>query len=208
MSAPAPTGVDVRKYGARGDGVTNDVAAFNAAIAAAKGGTVIVPGPNTYLVSGVTVNVPGTRIECTGSGSALPPGPTVANTATLRLPLTGSGSMFRVTANNVTFRNCNLDGQKDKQVCPAVVPSMWGKLPKGAIWAGSSSSAIIPLDGLTVQNMKFVNFCGLSVAAADVSNIVVTDSYFSNLGAETLWAWGPSLYSRNGSAVWLRGLTF
>jgi hypothetical protein len=50
--------VDVRDYGAAGDGVTNDFAAFQAADLAAAGRTILVP-PGTYLVSGnLTVNAP------------------------------------------------------------------------------------------------------------------------------------------------------
>lgn len=41
--------VDVRDYGARGDGVTNDVLAFRAADAAAQGRTVLVPGGTYFL---------------------------------------------------------------------------------------------------------------------------------------------------------------
>jgi hypothetical protein len=43
-----------KPYGAKGDGVTDDTAAFQAALAAGAGGTVVVP-PGTYAVSTVTV---------------------------------------------------------------------------------------------------------------------------------------------------------
>lgn len=43
--------VDVRDYGAKGDGVTNDAAAFNAADSAANGREVLVPA-GTYLLDG------------------------------------------------------------------------------------------------------------------------------------------------------------
>lgn len=46
--------VDVRDYGALGDGVTDDAAAFNAAIDAANGRTVLVPAGQYYLGSTVT----------------------------------------------------------------------------------------------------------------------------------------------------------
>ncbi|MFU8823796.1 glycosyl hydrolase family 28-related protein [Yoonia sp.] len=47
--------VDVRDYGARGDGVTDDAAAFIAADAAANGRTVMVPAGDYLLASNVTM---------------------------------------------------------------------------------------------------------------------------------------------------------
>jgi hypothetical protein len=47
--------VDVRDYGAKGDGVTNDSAAFNAADAAAQGRTIMVPAGDYLLSSNVTM---------------------------------------------------------------------------------------------------------------------------------------------------------
>ncbi|GGL69363.1 glycosyl hydrolase family 28-related protein [Wenxinia marina] len=47
--------VDVRDYGARGDGTTNDAAAFNAADAAADGREVLVPAGTYYLNADVTM---------------------------------------------------------------------------------------------------------------------------------------------------------
>jgi hypothetical protein len=48
--------VDVRDYGAKGDGVTDDSAAFNAADAAADGRTVMVPAGDYLLESNVTMD--------------------------------------------------------------------------------------------------------------------------------------------------------
>ena len=50
--------VDVRDYGAAGDGVTNDSPAFDAAIAAANGRTVLVPAGTFRLEETVTFDVP------------------------------------------------------------------------------------------------------------------------------------------------------
>lgn len=48
--------VDVRDYGAKGDGVTDDSAAFNAADAAANGRTVMVPAGDYLLANSVTID--------------------------------------------------------------------------------------------------------------------------------------------------------
>ena len=50
--------VDVRDYGAKGDGVTDDSAAFNAADSAADGQTVMVPAGAYLLESNVTMQSP------------------------------------------------------------------------------------------------------------------------------------------------------
>lgn len=50
--------VDVRDYGAKGDGITDDAAAFAAADAAAGGGAVLVSTGSYYLGSNVTFNNP------------------------------------------------------------------------------------------------------------------------------------------------------
>ncbi|EBA12316.1 glycosyl hydrolase family 28-related protein [Roseobacter sp. CCS2] len=50
--------VDVRDYGAKGDGVTDDSAAFNAADAAANGRTVMVPEGDYLLEGNVTMDNP------------------------------------------------------------------------------------------------------------------------------------------------------
>lgn len=50
--------VDVRDYGAKGDGVTDDQPAFAAANAAAAGRTVLVPAGSYYLGSTITISSP------------------------------------------------------------------------------------------------------------------------------------------------------
>ena len=48
--------VDVRDYGALGDGVTDDSAAFDAANSAASGRTILVPTGTYYLNDDVTLD--------------------------------------------------------------------------------------------------------------------------------------------------------
>ncbi len=63
--------VDVRRFGARGDGATNDTAAFAAAEAAlpASGGTIFVP-PGTYIVA-YRIRKAGVRLIGAGPASVL-----------------------------------------------------------------------------------------------------------------------------------------
>ena len=69
------TGVSVKEFGAVGDGVADDTAAFTEALAA--GGSITVP-PGTYLVSGATASVPvdleiqaGAKVKHLGLGPAI-----------------------------------------------------------------------------------------------------------------------------------------
>lgn len=50
--------VDVRDYGAKGDGVTNDRAAFVAADQAANGGSILVPEGNFFISGDIGINAP------------------------------------------------------------------------------------------------------------------------------------------------------
>src|SRR5690606_29999756 len=48
--------VDVRAFGAKGDGATNDVSAFNAAMNSLPNGGIVLVPPGTYLLgSGLTI---------------------------------------------------------------------------------------------------------------------------------------------------------
>lgn len=87
---------DVRAYGAKGDGVTNDSAAINAAIAAASAGSsVFFPG-GTYLAlglagkSGVSLIGQGATLKKTGGG---------VDTHVLNLTGTESATSANLTAN-------------------------------------------------------------------------------------------------------------
>ncbi|MCJ7796541.1 MAG: S-layer homology domain-containing protein, partial [Thermoleophilia bacterium] len=67
---------DVRYFGAKGDGVTDDAAAFQAALSAAPAGSTVVVPPATYrigstvdLKSGVTLSGPGATLYMPGQSS-------------------------------------------------------------------------------------------------------------------------------------------
>lgn len=70
VSAPVAAVVDVRDYGAVGDGSTDDTAAFAAAHTAAAGRPLLVP-PGTYLVTALPALADGDRIEGVGYSSEI-----------------------------------------------------------------------------------------------------------------------------------------
>lgn len=93
--------VNVRSYGATGDGTTDDRAAIVAAIAAVatEGGTVYFPPGDYYTSSAITVSAD-TGITLLGAGYA---SSVKSNTAS-------EGCKFAITGDNVTIRNLRLNG--------------------------------------------------------------------------------------------------
>jgi hypothetical protein len=189
--AGAAPGVSVTDHGAKGDGTTDDTSAFDGAIQAAKGGTVLVPGPATYEAAGIGVGVAGTTIQCTGG-------------AVVRLlPLkSGDGApLFAVTAGDVTFRDCTLDGNKAKQAGypEGFNDSYHGRMYRTGVWMTGA-------DGLTVSNCAFKDFYGAGITTHDVSGISVMNSTFSDDYFESIFASSSVVSGTPGK--FLTGFTF
>lgn len=66
-----PVQYNVMGYGAQGDDATNDTTAFAAAITAANGGVVLVPGNRTYIVENLTIATAKTSLMAMGPGAVL-----------------------------------------------------------------------------------------------------------------------------------------
>lgn len=95
--------VDVRTYGVKGNGSTDDTTAFQAAITAAgRGGSIYVPdlGSNGILINGssLTLAEEGITIECASMDQ--------------RFKRTVSGSIFTVSAGSVQINNCGFIGDR------------------------------------------------------------------------------------------------
>lgn len=104
---------NVRLFGATGDGVTNDTAAFEAAEAALPdGGTVLVP-PGTYVVS-YRVRTPHITVEGLGSSSVLKTPPHAVRLDPASMP--SDECPLRLLADYCTVRNLKIDGNRANNV--------------------------------------------------------------------------------------------
>jgi Periplasmic copper-binding protein (NosD) len=169
----AATEVDVRAHGARGDGVTDDTAAFHVAVAAAGGGTVLVPGPGTFRAVSIAVDVPGTTIRCTHG-------------AVVKMLALGSGDgspLFDVSASDVTFRDCTFDGSKGSHTGypEGFNDSHLGRMYRTGIWMSG-------VGGLTVARSTFHDFYGAAITTRDVDRIAVKNSTFRDNYFESVFA--------------------
>ncbi len=96
--------LDVKNYGALGDGNTNDTVAVAAAIRAAEaGGTVLFP-KGTYMVDPMTITTAAVTLRGLGAGVSI-----IKNRGT-----TGQHLLW-VKANNVTICDLTIDGQRSAQ---------------------------------------------------------------------------------------------
>lgn len=112
--------IDPREYGAVGDGVTDDTAAFTAAIAAAVemgGATVIVPKDHTFIVTRISISGDNVRMLGLGGVIKLKDG-TAAS---------GSTAYYIIDAynkDNIILENLEIDGNAanndDFSVCDAI----------------------------------------------------------------------------------------
>jgi hypothetical protein len=95
-----PELVNVKAYGAVGDGVANDTTEINDAIAAISSGTVYFP-PGTYLVDAATLNMK-SNITWLGAGM---------NASTIKLKDSGNGRMVSSTStlSNISFEKLGFD---------------------------------------------------------------------------------------------------
>jgi parallel beta-helix repeat protein len=183
-SAPTPSGaVNPRNYGAVGDGVHDDSAAFKSALAVSN---VFVP-PGTYLIN-QTVVVQGRTIQCDPA-------------AHLHTTLHDSNNtaIFRVMApGNSNVNHCDLSGSNDP-VHPAFTLSeqantllqdwCWGSNCSATFdsntlsgtWANAAISvygndSTGPVDGATITNNIFTGCAIYGVALVSSTNALVANN--------------------------------
>jgi hypothetical protein len=113
-------GINVKSYGAVGDGVTNDTAAIQAAIdaaVAAGGGTVFIPEGIFVCASGLSWNVDGVYLVGVG-----------ANASTLKFTGTGIGITVGdgvAVRNGVGFRDLTIRGNQSVPTTGLLLQTCW-----------------------------------------------------------------------------------
>ena len=151
---------NVKAYGAKGDGTTDDSAAINEAYQAATAvkGTVYFPCGTYKITSAIADSGP---VSWQGENRGC---------VTLQIPAASAFDVFDVTSGNVSFKNLTIDANGSSS-------ASYGVLMTGA-----------PLDHITFDHVTVENaggWCaswGNSTASA-VSDLLVTNSTFTGCGA-------------------------
>lgn len=142
--------VDVRAYGATGDGVTDDTSAITSAIAAAANSVLLFPD-GTYEVNGLTIATPMEIWMFEG--------------ATIELIADSNTNIFTVSSGSVSFHGGRLDGNIENQ----------GANTSSAIYTSGASNITIKDVNITDVNGTGIQIRGTTGA----SNIDIEDCVLS-----------------------------
>ena len=168
--------INVMDYGAVGDGLTDDTAAINAAIAAAPaGGWVIQLGPAHLISSTIEVNKP---VRITGLSRE--------NTTASRLfkKSTMTTAAIKITTSNVTLENFALTGQAGN-----TGPGIWVFQQYAVLQNLNLNSiggnGIVVGDPVGSVNTNIFGFYNVSVIGSSLNGFYF-DSFTTNAGGGTL----------------------
>ena len=172
-SAPTTPRVTPARFGAKGDGRTDDTAAVQQALNAAEGKTLWLPAHRTYLISR-TIAVPSnTAVVGAGPSSVLK-----FNWTRVKSAGSGGGSNFRskgTSARNIHLSNFVLEGGGDGYPAGAKKDNRAGLVPL---------LKLILVDGFSVKNMELRNAAGLSISYTGSRNGVFRNNYVHHSGRD------------------------
>lgn len=170
--------INPRNFGAVGDGVTNDTAAFAAAIAAAPAGGAIYVDAGTYLLTTLTI---AKALTIYGDGAA----------TVLRQSGT-SGHLLDADGYALTVRNLTIQGNRtvvtttDYAIRAGDNSSVTDVTFTGASGSTYAPRGVIIGSRSLITRCQFLRMAGTIVVLHDVSQVSVTDCTFVrdiNLGA-------------------------
>lgn len=191
---------NVADFGAVGDGITDDTAAFQAAFAdlGAGGGSVFVP-PGVHAV--IDVRPPA---GCTLFGTG--------NRSVLRLPDGADRNLCTVTTSDVTVTRVRLDGNRDgqTQVCNAI--AFWAPATRGRVVAcevvGAKGYNIVAFPGVTdilVAGNLSADCDEELIEAHGASRMVIVGNHCVNAGKNAIYVWGNTAMGGSASEVTIVG---
>ena len=208
QAATAQATVDIRSFGAKGDGVTDDTEAVKAALrATAPQGTLVCPGSTVYIITAVTLP---SHITISGTCTIKQKDQT-ADRAILNIPngtaditiegITIDGNRLNVSGNNahgifvfnafnITIKNVRFNNVRRNAVLIVggkgfTLANLSGtNLGVAADHAiGSLVQAWHGASDLNMSNLHMENFYGIGLNITEVHNITLRDS---NLSGSTM----------------------
>jgi hypothetical protein len=173
--------VDIRQYGAKGDGIADDTAAIQTALNV--GGTVYIP-PGTYLLNGSRKGTFNALLTYTSNTHIVGDGDLSVLKVASNYTVAGDYRVFApataTATNNVIFERFKIDGNAANNL---VLGSSGGNVRQAyMIYCDSGTD-------FTVDDMSFVDHPGRNVlclgnntSPPSITNGRVTNCYFSNVG--------------------------
>ena len=202
----AITGTSVKDFGAVGDGVTNDAAAFQAA--ANAGGVIQVPA-GTYVI-GSTVNVPAGTAFVGSLGAD-------ASTLATKLVSSHAGHMFVMAGNSFTLSGLAFEHHGSKGSCVHAAQRAWSTITN-CNFVGVAASNTSPLvysscSSTWITNNRFTNQrtnawalqCDRTAGAISIETHIESN-YFGGAGSSI--SIGTSDGSGRPEGVYLTNNTF
>lgn len=198
-SGPSPYSINVRDYGATGDGITDDTGAIQAAISALPTPGVLYVPPGEYLV-GNLVGHSDMTVRGEGNTSILKAKVSTSGTYYRMLKFWGSGPDEADNLRNITIENIQLRGQSDvgamienqslvnlMGVTNVTINNVLFKGMQGdGIYLGGAASGPTPRHNYNV-NITGSTFDGINknnrkgIGVKDIDGLVVTNSLFTHL---------------------------
>ncbi|MCE5286196.1 MAG: right-handed parallel beta-helix repeat-containing protein [Pelosinus sp.] len=168
--------INVREFGAKGDGVADDTTAFQAALTALTSGQTLTIPSGIYNVSSLTVK---SAAVITGEKGALVKGYGLEN------EVTGEG-IFSIKADGVTIRNLVIDGDqkyksaiKSKNAHNIIIEDCEIKNTYGDLNMGSFAVYLYGGSNIVIKNCYFHDISG-------PDNVIINDCVGLN---RAIWAW-------------------